>query len=469
MSVGWSLCLALVAVALMVTVNGSSDGINAGVSASSSTSSSVVQKKKKDERCEEMTIPMCRGIGYNWTSMPNALHHETQEEAGLEVHQFWPLVEIQCSADMRFFLCSIYAPICIQDYPTSIPACKSVCLRAQSGCAPLMRKYGFAWPERMHCDNFPQYGDPRNLCMDAQNGTLPAPTDPPPPSPPPPLSADKRPVTPPTLFRPSNMPKSCRGGNKRLCAAEAAAAAAAAGGVAGSEANAGSGANSGVCRCQCRLPLVRLAANDVRYNRSLSVGDVENCLLPCSNPFFSPDEKWFASLWIALWAAIAALSSATTFATFLIDRQRFRFFFSLSLSLSLSLSPRSFSIYPTPSLSHSLSFSLSSPLSLFLNFASLFTFLHSLNYRLPNIILIVVYAIRLSQDQFNSSWNSNLNSNSFMDGKLLFCHDSFSFVTMRVLRFVLFQIEFPKPFETQVNLPCLCCFILKSFIISLLL
>ena len=44
---------------------------------------------KKDSRCEEITIPMCRGIGYNWTSMPNALHHETQEEAGLEVHQFW--------------------------------------------------------------------------------------------------------------------------------------------------------------------------------------------------------------------------------------------------------------------------------------------------------------------------------------------------------------------------------------------
>ena len=318
MSGRWLLWLALT-VALTVTVDGSNDATSSTAAASSSTSSSVVQKKKKDERCEELTIPMCRGIGYNWTSMPNALHHETQEEAGLEVHQFWPLVEIQCSADMRFFLCSIYTPICIQDYPTSIPACKSVCLRAQSGCAPLMRKYGFAWPERMHCDNFPQYGDPRNLCMDAQNGTLPTPTDPPAPSLPPSLSSDKRPVTPPTLLRPSLMPKSCRGGNKRLCAAEAAAAAAAAGG------SADVGIGGGVCRCQCRLPLVRLTANDARYNRSLSVGDVENCLLPCSNPFFSADEKWFASLWIALWAAVAALSSATTFATFLIDRQRFRF------------------------------------------------------------------------------------------------------------------------------------------------
>lgn len=36
-------------------------------------------------RCEEITIPMCRGIGYNLTSFPNDLDHDTQEEAGLEV------------------------------------------------------------------------------------------------------------------------------------------------------------------------------------------------------------------------------------------------------------------------------------------------------------------------------------------------------------------------------------------------
>jgi len=37
-----------------------------------------------DKRCEEITVPMCRNIGYNFTSMPNQFHHETQDEAGLE-------------------------------------------------------------------------------------------------------------------------------------------------------------------------------------------------------------------------------------------------------------------------------------------------------------------------------------------------------------------------------------------------
>lgn len=43
--------------------------------------------KTRPRKCEEITIPMCRGIGYNHTYMPNQFHHETQEEAGLEVCQ----------------------------------------------------------------------------------------------------------------------------------------------------------------------------------------------------------------------------------------------------------------------------------------------------------------------------------------------------------------------------------------------
>ena len=66
--------------------------------------------------CEPIAIPMCKGIGYNLTRMPNQLNQDTQEEAGLEVHQFWPLVEIKCSEDLRLFLCSMYVPLCIEDY-----------------------------------------------------------------------------------------------------------------------------------------------------------------------------------------------------------------------------------------------------------------------------------------------------------------------------------------------------------------
>ncbi|NWS40775.1 FZD8 protein, partial [Probosciger aterrimus] len=120
----------------------------------------------KELSCQEITVPLCKGIGYNYTYMPNQFNHDTQDEAGLEVHQFWPLVEIQCSSDLRFFLCSMYTPICLEDYKKPLPPCRSVCERAKAGCAPLMRQYGFAWPDRMRCDRLPEQGSPDTLCMD---------------------------------------------------------------------------------------------------------------------------------------------------------------------------------------------------------------------------------------------------------------------------------------------------------------
>lgn len=78
--------------------------------------------------CQEITVPMCRGIGYNLTHMPNQFNHDTQDEAGLEAHQFWPLVEIHCSPELRFFLCSMYTPIGQPTITSSCgPAARWVC------------------------------------------------------------------------------------------------------------------------------------------------------------------------------------------------------------------------------------------------------------------------------------------------------------------------------------------------------
>lgn len=45
-------------------------------------------------KCEPITIPLCQGIGYNFTRFPNDFNHLRQEDAGLEAHQFYPLVEV---------------------------------------------------------------------------------------------------------------------------------------------------------------------------------------------------------------------------------------------------------------------------------------------------------------------------------------------------------------------------------------
>lgn len=124
----------------------------------------ILYDKNVRNRCEPIIIPMCANIGYTHTYMPNILEMETQQEAGLEVHQFWPLVHVNCSEDLRFFLCSIYTPICIEDYVGYIPSCRSVCERARIGCEPLLLQGGFQWPEQWRCNRFPIYGN--RICMD---------------------------------------------------------------------------------------------------------------------------------------------------------------------------------------------------------------------------------------------------------------------------------------------------------------
>ena len=255
---------------------------------------SLVSGKKGSRKCEEITIPMCHGIGYNLTHMPNQFNHDTQEEAGLEVHQFWPLVEIQCSPDLKFFLCSMYAPICMTNYHKSLPACRTVCERAKSGCAPLMRQYGFAWPERMRCDDLPEYGDKDQLCMDF-NTTENKPTPPP------------KNVLPP----PDSTGKGDRGGKP---------------GWDNHPVPTGDAAPGPMdCQCRCRNPLVRITNSTHALYGKVSIGDQPNCAMACEGAYFSKDEKTFAQFWIGLWSVLCCVSTTMTVFTFLADMQRFKY------------------------------------------------------------------------------------------------------------------------------------------------
>ncbi|XP_059823268.1 frizzled-5-like [Hypanus sabinus] len=242
--------------------------------------------------CQEITVPMCKGIGYNHTYMPNQFNHDSQDEAGLEVHQFWPLVEIQCSPDLLFFLCSIYTPICLADYMKPLPPCRSVCERAKSGCSPLMRQYGFAWPERMNCDKLPVLGDQDNLCMDYNRSEVTT-------------------VSPPFL-KPTVAPK-VLGGSKNARPSWA---------YPGKQP-----ASSADCpgKCNCKDPLIPISKESHPLYNKIRTGRLLNCAFPCYQPFFNKDERTFATLWIGLWSVLCFISTFTTVSTFLIDMERFKY------------------------------------------------------------------------------------------------------------------------------------------------
>ncbi|XP_077131835.1 frizzled-5 [Ranitomeya variabilis] len=235
--------------------------------------------------CQEITVPMCKGIGYNYTYMPNQFNHDTQDEAGLEVHQFWPLVEIQCSLDLKFFLCSMYTPICLADYKKPLPPCRSVCERAKAGCSPLMRQYGFGWPERMNCDKLPQNGDPENLCMD--------------------YNRTETTTLPPLFAKPTHPPR----GSKHLTSLH------------------NQKQQNRDCEgvCKCREPFISITKESHPLYNRIKTGQVPNCAMPCFQPYFTQDEKTFATYWLGLWSILCFISTFTTVATFLIDMERFRY------------------------------------------------------------------------------------------------------------------------------------------------
>ena len=215
-------------------------------------------------QCQEISVPLCRKIGYNVTLMPNQFHHDTQDEAGLVVHQFWPLVEINCSDDLHIFLCATYVPICLQTHQRTIPVCRSVCERARAGCEPVMTTHNFSWPPQLNCDRLPEYRDPENLCMDNKNGEAPPPA--------------RRPRPPPP------------------------------------------------CTCRCERPqAVPLLRGHRLFNRSVSLGEVAQCALPCRAPYFTAVQHQFAERWVLSWAVLCAVSTFLTVATFLIDRSRFQY------------------------------------------------------------------------------------------------------------------------------------------------
>ncbi|CAN9514450.1 unnamed protein product [Ophioblennius macclurei] len=102
--------------------------------------------------CEPISISLCKDLPYTRTVMPNALGHKTQSEAGLEVHQFFPLVKVECSPYLKTFLCSVYAPECVSGRPR--PPCRALCERARGGCEDLMNRFGFQWPESLRCEAY---------------------------------------------------------------------------------------------------------------------------------------------------------------------------------------------------------------------------------------------------------------------------------------------------------------------------
>ncbi|XP_065347536.1 frizzled-7-B [Cloeon dipterum] len=258
------------------------------------------------ERCEQITIPFCTSMPYNKTIMPNLLNHQKQEDAGLEVHVYFPLIKVNCSPDMQLFLCSVYAPVCtLLERP--IPPCRSLCQSAKDGCEALMNRFGFPWPEGLDCEKFPvtMSGDEKDICFGENKTSSSAPTSG--------SSPDGG----------WNFPMNPYESNKHLS-----------GGAKTSSGDIYSNPAGNIPRMlepgqrfRFGFTCPRQFAVPKGLDYTFSVGNVreKNCGAPCDEMFFTTQQKQFARIWIGVWSTLCLFSCLFTVLTFLFDTNRFRY------------------------------------------------------------------------------------------------------------------------------------------------
>ena len=164
-----------------------------------------------------------------------------------------------------------------------------------------MRQYGFMWPERMNCDKFPRHGE--KLCMDrnvtddssAQGNTeRPSPGHTVKPKPPKlPNHTLNINVDPGTDVHFTPDPRYVI-------------------------------PDSFTTRCayMCRLQVV---PEDSSLYGQITTGGIKNCVMNCTSPYLSEEQRTFTTFWIGLWSILCFISTAFSLLTFVVDMTRFKY------------------------------------------------------------------------------------------------------------------------------------------------
>ncbi|CAH8614324.1 unnamed protein product [Heterobilharzia americana] len=121
--------------------------------------------------CVPIHEPICHGLQYTHTWLPNSVGLTTQEEAAKRMNDYRSLINVGCSQYLKFFLCTIYFPMCTPalNPPAALQPCQNLCRYVQSKCEPIMKSFSFPWPIELNCKSLPSDS---GMCIQPQNYDL---------------------------------------------------------------------------------------------------------------------------------------------------------------------------------------------------------------------------------------------------------------------------------------------------------
>ena len=100
-------------------------------------------------------MSLCNNINYKQMRMPNLLGHETMDEVEYQSSVWVPLLSVNCHKDAQMFLCSLFAPVCVEQAQAAIYPCRSLCESVKNSCEGPMLSYNYPWPSMFNCSKFP--------------------------------------------------------------------------------------------------------------------------------------------------------------------------------------------------------------------------------------------------------------------------------------------------------------------------
>lgn len=120
---------------------------------------------KESKGCSSLRLPLCHKYKapYSYTVYPNSLGYTSQSEASEAIVRYEPLVSVKCYALLPLFLCTLYAPKCM-DEGRLVPPCRSLCKETIRKCDFFLGVFSVSWPEELNCDDLPDSPDP-DICV----------------------------------------------------------------------------------------------------------------------------------------------------------------------------------------------------------------------------------------------------------------------------------------------------------------